>query len=86
LVVTTECIQLTGKDTFIMVISEVAKFRQEQEREEQAAQQGLYGLAAVARHETVTARMDRGAARLLQLIVEGRHEEAQALFSREDWC
>jgi hypothetical protein len=69
-----------------MVQSEVVKFRQEQEREEQAAQQGLCGLAAVARHETITARMDKGAARILQLIGEGKHEEAQALFQKEDWC
>jgi hypothetical protein len=69
-----------------MVVSEVAKFREVQGLEEEAAQQGLYGLAAVARHETLTARIEVGAEYILQLIREGKHEEAQTLFAAEDWC
>lgn len=69
-----------------MTESGVAKFREQQALQEQAAQRGLYGLAIVASHASITARMERGAERLLQLIQEGRHEEAKALFSTEEWC
>ncbi len=65
--------------------SEVAHFRQQQALLEEAAQRGLSGLAIVARHEIITARMMKGAARLLQLIDEGKHEEAQALMETETW-
>ena len=68
-----------------MTESVVARFKQEQALQEQAAQRGLYGVALVASHETITARMERGAERLLHLIEEGRHEEAKALFSTEEW-
>ena len=65
--------------------SEVAHFRQQQALLEEAAQRGLSGLAIVARHEIITARMMRGAERILQLIDEGKHEEAQALMETETW-
>jgi hypothetical protein len=67
-------------------MSEVARFRQEQALQEEAGKQGLSGLAIVASHETITARMEIGAQRILQLIQEGKHEEAQALFAAPDWC
>lgn len=65
--------------------SEVAYFRREQFLQEQAAQQGLSGLAVVASHEMITARMQRGAERILRLIQEGRYEEAQVLMSTDGW-
>ncbi|HZO72443.1 MAG TPA: hypothetical protein VFB60_09595 [Ktedonobacteraceae bacterium] len=57
-----------------MSTSEIARFRQEQVLLEQAAQQGLYGLAIVANHESITARMEQGAEYLLKLLAEGKHE------------
>jgi hypothetical protein len=69
-----------------MVESDVARFRQEQALQEEAARQGLYGLAVVASHEAITARMEIGAARILTLFQEGRQEEAVALMSTEAWC
>jgi hypothetical protein len=63
--------------------SEVIWFRQLQAYDE-AAQQGPYGLAAVARHDVIIARMEIGAERLLKLI-EGRHEEAQAIMNTSAW-
>ena len=66
--------------------SEVARFKQEQALQEQAAQQGLYGLAIVASHEAITARMEQGAQRILQLFQEGKPEEAVALMSTVQWC
>src|SRR5579884_2056094 len=59
--------------------SEVARLMQQIAAEEEAARRGLYGLAMAARHELITARMTRGAERVLRLIEEGRHAEAQAL-------
>jgi hypothetical protein len=65
--------------------SEIAHFRQHQALEYEAAQRGLNGFAIVARHESITARMEIGAQRLLKLIEEGRHEEAQAIMNTPTW-
>jgi hypothetical protein len=66
--------------------SEVAKFREQQALQEEAARQGLFGLAAVASHEAIILRMERGAQRILKLFEEDKSEEAIALMSRPDWC
>ena len=66
-------------------LSEVARFRQHQALEYEAAQRGLHGLARVASHESITARMDMGAERLLQLIEAGKHEEALAIMDLPMW-
>lgn len=65
--------------------SEVARFRQRQALEEEAMRLSLYGFAEVARHERINARMTRGAERVLDLIAEGKHEEAQAMMNQENW-
>jgi hypothetical protein len=70
----------------VMIESEIARFRQAQALEEQAAQQGLYGFAAVADHRSITARMERGAERLLALFAEGKHEEAIRLWETTAWA
>jgi hypothetical protein len=67
-------------------VSEVARFRERQELEYQAARLGLEGPAMVASHEMITARMEVGAQRILKLFQEGRQEEAVALMSSEEWC
>jgi hypothetical protein len=59
--------------------SEVATFREQQALQEQAAYQGLCGLAAVASHAAITARMQRGAQRIVRLFEEGKPQEAIAL-------
>ena len=69
-----------------MAESEVARFRQQQALQEQAAQQGLSGLAVVSRHDFIEARMERGAERLLHLIKEGKHEEVKRLMETEAWA
>jgi hypothetical protein len=66
-------------------LSEIAQFRHHQALQEEAAQRGLNGFAIVARHEVITARMEIGAQRLLKLIEEGRHEEAQAIMNTPEW-
>jgi hypothetical protein len=68
-----------------MTQSEVAQFRHQQALEEEAAQRGLNGFAIVARHESITARMEVGAQRLLKLIAEGKHEEALAIMNTSTW-
>ena len=65
--------------------SEIACLLQRIELEEEAARRGLYGFAVVASHEIITARMERGAERILRLITEGRHDEAVALMNTEMW-
>lgn len=69
-----------------MAESEIAKFREQQALQEQAAQQGLYGLAVVASHASITARMEIGAERILKLFEEGKQEEAVTLMSTTEWC
>ena len=65
--------------------SEVAAFREQQALLDQAAQYGLSGLATVASHESITARMEIGAERILQLIQAGKHKEAFELLSAKAW-
>jgi len=68
--------------------SDVARFRQQQELEEEAAKRGLYGPAVVANHESITARMERDAERINErvrlLLKQGKHEEAKALLFAYD--
>ncbi|HLI89506.1 MAG TPA: hypothetical protein VKV37_12510 [Ktedonobacteraceae bacterium] len=66
--------------------SEVAAFKEKQALREEAARQGLYGLAVVASHEAITARMEIGAQRILTLFQEGKQEEAVELMSTDAWC
>lgn len=66
--------------------SELAQFRQLQALQEQAAQQGLFGLAIVASHKAITARMEIAATRLLKLCEEGKQEEVVMLMSTKAWC
>ena len=65
--------------------SQVAGLRQQIEEAEQAAQRALTGYAAVARHQAITARMQRGGEHLLHLIAQGRHAEVQALMETDWW-
>ena len=65
--------------------SEIARFREQQALEEEAARLALSGLAITARHDFITARMQRGGERILQLIEEGKHDEAQMLMNSENW-
>lgn len=72
---------------FGMTESEVAAFRERQALQEQAARDGLDGLAVVGTHETVTARMQQGAEHILALFQAGRTAEAEAaMMSQNGWC
>jgi sRNA-binding protein len=44
-----------------------------------------HDFAISARHDFINARMQRGGERILQLIDEGKHEEAQALMNTDNW-
>jgi hypothetical protein len=68
-----------------MASSDVAEFRKQQAAQETAANLALHGPAMVARHDFMTARAERGAVSILQLIEQGKHEEAQALMMLPDW-
>ncbi len=69
-----------------MFVSEVTHFRQQQTMQEEAAKQGLYGLAAdFSRHAFIEARAEKGAEYILRLIQEGKHEEAQSLMATNTW-
>jgi hypothetical protein len=67
-------------------MSDIAHFRQEQALQEQAVQQALYGFASVATHASITARMERGADRLLALFAQGKPEEAIRLWETTTWA
>jgi hypothetical protein len=69
----------------LMSKSEIATFREQQALQEEAARQGLNGLAAVASHAAIIARMEQRAAYLLKLIEAGRHEEVARLMETPDW-
>ncbi|HEU0001693.1 MAG TPA: hypothetical protein VFQ36_12370 [Ktedonobacteraceae bacterium] len=65
--------------------SEVARIMRQIDLEREAAQRGLSGFASTARHDFINARMQRGGERILRLIDEGKHEEAQALMNADNW-
>lgn len=65
--------------------SDVARFRRQQALEEEAARLALSGYAVTARHDFITARMQRGGERILRLIEQGKHEEAMVLLNSENW-
>jgi hypothetical protein len=65
--------------------SEVARMMRQIDLELEAAQRSLYGFASTARHDFINARMQRGGERILRLIEEGRHEEAQVLMNADNW-
>ena len=65
--------------------SEVARAMRQIDLELEAADRALHGYAITARHDFINARMQRSGEYLLQLIDQGRHEEAQALMNRDDW-
>jgi hypothetical protein len=65
--------------------SEIARFREQQAIEEEAARQALSSLAITARHDIIIARMQRGGERILQLIAQGKHDQAQVLMNSENW-
>jgi hypothetical protein len=65
--------------------SDIARFRDQQALEEESARLALTGYAITARHDFITARMQRGAERILQLVEQGKHEEAQALMNSDNW-
>ena len=69
-----------------MAESIVAKFREQQALQEQAAHLGMYGLATgYARHDLIEKRAAQGAAHILQLLAEGKQEEAFALWNNPTW-
>ena len=65
--------------------SEVARFREQQALEEEAARLALSGYAITARHDFINAQMQRGGERILQLIAQGKHEEALTLMNSDNW-
>jgi len=65
--------------------SEIARFREQQALEEEAIRMAFSGLAITARHDFITARMQRGGEHILRLIAEGKHDEAQVLMNSENW-
>jgi hypothetical protein len=66
-----------------MTGSTIAHLRQQITNEQEAAQQGLYGLAMVASHQAITARMERAVLYIEALYAAGKEQEAQALLFSE---
>lgn len=65
--------------------SEVARAMRQIDLELEAARRSLHGFAISTRHDFINARMQRHGERILRLIDEGKHEEAQALLNSDDW-
>ncbi|HLG79298.1 MAG TPA: hypothetical protein VKX46_22995 [Ktedonobacteraceae bacterium] len=62
--------------------SEIACFKRRQLLQDEAAQQGLCGLAAVARHDFIVARMERETADLIQLIQDGHIDQVERIIAQ----
>ncbi len=62
--------------------SDLARLTQQVDLENQAAQWALTGLSSGgARHAFIEARMERAAGHILQLLADGKNEEAEALMA-----
>lgn len=68
-----------------MATSHVAQFRASQSSQEQSARMGLQGYALITRYDVIMARAQRGAERILQLLEEGKQEQAYALWNMPTW-
>jgi hypothetical protein len=67
-------------------MSDVTRIIQQIDLERESLQNALFGLAAgVTRHDFIEARAARGAGHILQLVQEGKHEEAIELMNKPDW-
>jgi hypothetical protein len=66
-----------------MTNTSIVAFRQQLTSEREAAHQGLSGLASVASHRSIAARMERAWQHLQTLQAAGQEHEAQALLTSE---
>ncbi len=61
----------------------IVQLRQQITSEQEAARQGVYGLACVAAHRSITARMEQAWQRLQALQEAGMEQEARALLTSD---
>ncbi len=64
--------------------SELAQKLRQIDLENEAAQRGLHGVAIVANHESITARMEQQCGQLQAFERAGRHEEVRALLMSDE--
>jgi hypothetical protein len=64
---------------------EIARFRQQQELEYEAAKRALYSPAIVVSHDIIEKNLTRGADYILQFIEQGNMQEAIALMNDPNW-
>lgn len=64
---------------------EIARFRQQQELEYEAAKRALYSPAIVASHDIIEKNLTRGADYILQFIEQGNMQKAIALMNDPNW-
>jgi hypothetical protein len=62
-------------------MSEIAQLRQQITEQEQSARLWMFGPAIVASHDAIIARMEQNGPVLIQMIQEGRGEEALAIMN-----
>ena len=78
-------IALSRKNTF-MPESDVLRLKRQIDNEYETAQRGLHGLASgTARHDFIQARAEQGGKQILQLLAEGKQEQAFQLWSSPTW-
>ncbi|HEY4033030.1 MAG TPA: hypothetical protein VGL94_03595 [Ktedonobacteraceae bacterium] len=65
--------------------SEIARFREQQELQEQAAKNALYSFANVASHDAIEKRLEIGATKIVQLMQQGRVNEAMQIMQSPTW-
>lgn len=65
--------------------SEIARFREQQALQEEAARLALQGPAITAKHAFITARLHRGAERILCLFEQGNTSEAIKMMDDPLW-
>lgn len=66
-------------------VSEVARFREQQALQEEAAKRSLYEYAIVSSHDIIKSRMEREAGKIVKLFQEGHIREALAIMESPNW-
>ncbi|MBV9688885.1 MAG: hypothetical protein JO202_04155 [Ktedonobacteraceae bacterium] len=66
--------------------SEIARFREQQALEDQAAWLGLHGLAwGTARHDSILKHVRQGTERILRLLDQDKYQDVQRLMTTDPW-
>ena len=76
---------MQSQPSYTPTTSEVARFREQQALQEEAAKRSLHGYTIVSSHDMIDSRMEREAGKIVKLFQEGHIIEALAIMESPNW-